>query len=202
MHSIRRPRGRSWLATLDMPAALVAALYLRDASGLKVKAENDFAVPPLEPCVDCDDALIPYATEQAAEAWDLWWSDLLERDPEFRGVPPLVGDPLPELPGDMRALMSTGMSGYQAWFRARKHEFIEGRRESRPPSPVRKIVAQVEGELGCVAAPFDLLISVLPVAGAWGSRVRRDHVLISTVLSGQDAKYAAFLEPVIRELAT
>jgi hypothetical protein len=90
-----------------MPPALTAALYLRDASGLKVK--TDSAVPPLEPRVDRDSALIAHATEQAAEAWDVWWSGLLERNPEFRGVPPLVPDPLPELPADLRALISIGL---------------------------------------------------------------------------------------------
>jgi hypothetical protein len=134
------------MATLDMPPALAAALYLRDASGLK--ARTDFAVPPLEPRVNHDAALIPHVTEQAAEAWDLWWSGLLE---------------------------------------ARR--------------PVGKIVAQVEGELGRAAAPFDLLISILPVTGVWGSRMRHDHVLISRAMSRQDTEFAAFLEPVIRELA-
>jgi hypothetical protein len=199
MHSNGRPRGRSWLATLDMPPALAAALYLRDASGLKVK--TDFAVPQLEPRVDCDSALIAHATEQAAEGWDAWWSGLLERNPEFRGVPPLVPDPLPELPADLRALISIGLPGSQAWFRARKHEFIEDQREGRPRRPVGKIVKQVEADLGRAAAPFDLLISILPVAGVWGSRVRHDHVLISRALSCQDTEFATFLEPVIRELA-
>jgi hypothetical protein len=200
MHAIGRPRGRGWLATLDMPQALVTALYLRDASGLKVGA--DFAVPPLEPRVERDDALVPHATEQAAEAWDLWWSGLLRRDPEFRGVPPMVSDPFPELPMDLRALIGIGLPGSHAWFQARKHEFIEDQRARRPRRPrLGKIVAQVEGELGCVAAPFDLLISVLPVTGVWGSRVRRDHVLVSTALNGRDTEFTTFLEPVIRELA-
>ena len=199
MHSHGRLRGLSWLATLDMPPALAAALYLRDASGLKVK--TDFAVPPLEPRVDRDSALIAHATEQTAQAWDVWWSGLLERNPEFRGVPPLVPDPLPELPADLRALISTGLPNSDAWFRARKHEFIEDQREGRARRPVRKIVAQVEADLGRMAASFDLLISILPVTGVWGSRVRHDHVLISRALSCQDAEFADFLEPVIRELA-
>lgn len=194
--------GRSWQATVDMPSALVAALYLGDASGLQARA--DIVVPPLEPRVDHDGALVPYATEHAAAAWDLWWGGLLERHPEFRGVPPLVPDPFPELHVDLRALIGVGLPGADAWFRARKREYIELiRREGRPRMPaVGEVVRQVEGELGRVAAPFDLLISVLPVAGVWGSRVCRDHVLVSRALSGYDAGFAAFLEPVVRELAS
>jgi hypothetical protein len=99
-----------------MPAALVAALYLRDASGLEVGA--DIAVPPLEPRVDYDSALAPYATEQAAAAWGPWWGGLLERHPEFRGVPPLVPDPFPELAVDLRVLIAIGLPAADAWFQA------------------------------------------------------------------------------------
>ena len=200
MHSNGRLRGPSWLATLDMPPALATALYLRDASGLK-EAGTASAVPPLDPRVDRDAALIAHATEQAAEAWNVWWSGLLERNPEFRGVPPLVPDPLPELPTDLRALISLGLPGSNAWFRARKHEFIEDQREGRSRRPVGKIVKQVEADLGHAAAPFDLLISILPVTGLWGSRACPDHVLISRALSCEETEFVAFLEPVIRELA-
>jgi hypothetical protein len=184
-----------------MPLALVTALYLRDASGLQ--ARSDIAVPPLEPRVDFDGELIPYATEQATAAWGPWWDGLLDRHPEFQGVPPLVPDPFPELPVDLRALIGIGLRGADTWFDARKREDIEViRREGRPRTPaVGEVVRHIEGELGHPAAPFDLLISVLPVTGVWGSRVRRDHVLISRALSGYEAGFAAFLEPVVRELA-
>jgi hypothetical protein len=202
MHSTVRPAGsNSWQATVDMPSTLVAALYLRDACGLEVVA--DVAVPPLEPGVQYDGALVPYATGQAAAAWGPWWDGLLERHPEFRGVPPLVPDPFPELPVDLRALIGVGLPGAEAWFDARKREDIEViRREGRPRMPaVGEVVGQVEGELGRAAAPFDLLISVLPVTGLWGRRARRDHVLVSRALAGHDAGFAAFLEPVVRDLA-
>lgn len=194
--------GRSWQATVDMPPALVAALYVRDASGLEVGV--DTAVPALEPRVELDGDLVRHATEQATAAWAPWWGGLLERHPEFRGVPPLVPDPIPELPVDLRALIAIGLPGADAWFRARKSEDIDViRREGRPRMPpVSEVVRQVEDELGRVAAPFDLLISILPVTGLWGRRVARDHVLASRALSDYDAGFAALLEPVVRELAT
>jgi hypothetical protein len=186
-----------------MPSALVAALYLRDAGGLEVSAE--IAVPPLDPVVDYDGALVPHATEAAAVAWVPWWEGLLERHPEFRGVPPLVPDPFPELPVDLRALIGIGLPAADAWFEARKREDLQVlQRHGRPPAllaPVREIVGEVEGELGRPAAPFDLLISILPVSGVWGRRVRREHVLVSRSLIGYADGFATLLEPVVRELA-
>lgn len=193
----------SWQAIVDMPAALVAALYLRDASGLRVRAE--IAVPPLDPFVGYDGALVSYATEMAAAAWGPWWEGLLERHPEFRGVPPLVPDPFPELPVDLRALIGIGLPAADAWFGARKREDLQVfERHGRPPAllaPVHEIVGQVEDELGRPAAPFDLLISILPVRGVWGRRVRRDHVLVSRSLIGYADGFATLLEPVVRELS-
>ena len=184
-----------------MPSALVVALHLRDASGLDV--HPDVAVPRLHPSVLRDGALARYATMQAAEAWTPWWDGLLERGPEFRGVPQLLPDPLPDLPRDLRTLIVTGLPAANSWFAARKREDIEViRRAGRPRMPnVVEVVKEVEQELGHRAAPFDLLISILPVTGMWARRVRRDHVLVSRELSGFDAGFEAFLEPVVRELA-
>jgi hypothetical protein len=198
----------SWQATTDMPSALVVALYLRDAAGLDVRC--DVAVPRLHPSVIRDDALEPYATDRAAEAWTPWWDRLLERGHEFRGPaqllpgpPPDLPDLLLDLPEDLRALAETGLPAANAWFAARKREDIEViRRAGRPRMPnVVEVVREVEQELGHRAAPFDLLISILPVTGMWARRVRRDHVLVSRELSGFDAGFEAFLEPVVRELA-
>ena len=184
-----------------MPSALVVALHLRDAAGLDVR--SDVVVPRLLPSVIHDGALEPYATAQAAEAWTPWWDGLLERGQELRGVPLLLSDPPPDLPEDLRALIATGLPAANAWFAARKREDIEViRRAGRPRMPnVVEVVKEVEQELGHRAAPFDLLISILPVTGMWAKRVRRDHVLVSRELSGFDAGFEAFLEPVVRELA-
>jgi hypothetical protein len=164
---------------------------------------SDVAVPRLFPSVMRDDALEPYATAQAAEAWPPWWEGLLDRGQELRGVPLFLSDPPPDLPEDLRALIVTGLPAANAWFAARMRVDIEViRRAGRPRMPnVVEVVKEVEQELGRRAAPFDLLISILPVTGMWAKRVRRDHVLVSRELSGFDAGFEAFLEPVVRELA-
>ena len=197
---------RSWRASIDTPHALVAALHIRDAAALDVVGATPGtpAVPPLEPAVALDPQLVPHATWAAAAAWSGWWGSMLNRHPEFRGVPPLVPDPFPELDVDLRALIGVGQPAADQWFNARKHEDIEELRRTGRPGPfidLNGIVRGVEEELGRTAAPFDLVISVLPVAGLWGSRVRRDHVLISRTLSRHRGGVQAFLEPVVRELA-
>jgi hypothetical protein len=202
-------KGRpSWRVMVDMPRTLVVALHLRDAAGLQVRGAH--TVPSLEPFVDLDGALVSYAGEAAAEAWALWWDGLLDRHPEFSGVPPLVPDPFPELAVDLRALIGIGLPAADAWFEARKHEDMQERlrrqrrnegRTHSPITPVAQLVNELEEELGRPVAPFDLLISILPVRGVWGRRVRRDHVLISKSLIEYVDGAAALLEPVVRELA-
>jgi len=184
-----------------MPSALVVALHLRDAADLDVRP--DVIVPRLHPSVIRDGALEPYATARATAAWTPWWDGLLERGQEFRIAPQLAPDPAADLPEDLRALIAAGLPAANAWFAARKREDIEFiRHAGRPRMPnVVEVVKEVEQELGRRAAPFDLLISILPVTGMWARRVRRDHVLVSRELSGFDAGFEAFLEPVVRELA-
>lgn len=178
---------------------------------------RDPVVPPLDPAVPYDAALVPYATATAAEAWRTWWSSLLNRHPEFRGVPPLVPDPFPELPIDLRALIGIGLSRADAWFNDRKARELDRLRQASSEAaradaaarhhrrahalPLGGVVRQVEREQGHSAAPFDLLISILPVHGRWAARVRRDHVLISGGLADYDAGVTAFLGPVVRDLA-
>jgi hypothetical protein len=91
----------------------------------------------------------------------------------------------------------------EAWCDARKREDLDQLRATGRPLtlPIGKVVQEVEREQGRTAAPFDLLISILPVYGIWGRRVRRDHVLISRELSREAAEVEAFLAPVVRELA-
>lgn len=192
-----------------MPNALVAALHMRDAAVLDVfdPVPGTVAVPPLDPAVEPNADLVPHATARAAAAWRDWWESLLNRHPEFQGVPPLVPDPFPELDADLRALIGIGLPAADAWFETEKRRERAELRSTRWPSlhavdtDFGDIVRGVEAELGRTAEPFDLLISILPVAGLWGRRVRRDHVLMSRALADHRAGLRTLLEPVVRELA-
>jgi hypothetical protein len=188
--------------TTDMPWPLMIALHVRDAAGLEVR--SDVVVPQLVPEVPLDGALAPYATEDAAAQWGEWWDSLLDRHPEFDGLPPRLLDRFPPLPEHLRALIEVELPTAEAWYNARKREDLDQLRATgRPPAvlPIGRVVQEVERELGRPAAPFDLLISLLPVYGSWGRRVRRDHVLISRGLGREAAEFEAFLAPVVRELA-
>jgi hypothetical protein len=83
-----------------MPWQLMIALHVRDAAGLEVR--SDVVVPQLVPEVPLDGALVPYATEDAAAQWGEWWDSLLDRHPEFGGLPPLLVDRFPALPEHLR----------------------------------------------------------------------------------------------------
>jgi hypothetical protein len=164
----------------------------------------DVVVPPLDPAVPLDCALVPYATEAAAGLWGDWWESLLDRHPEVDGVPPLLRDTLPLLPEPLRPLLAAGLDAANAWYAEREREDFDERRfgdRFGAALPIGGIVREIERELGRPAAPFNLLISIVPVKGVWGRRVRFDHVMISKALCREAGGFAAFIEPVVRELA-
>jgi hypothetical protein len=193
----------SWQASEGMPQALMTALYLRDAAGLEVRAAT--VVPPLEPRVDLDAGLALYATEDAASDWVDWWESFLDPHPEVSGVPQVLLAPLfeLELSGDLRRLIEAGHDDAQSWLHERAHEYVQ--RRIREPHSNRILITlvtrEVEKRLGRRAAPFRLRVSVLPVEGEWGRRVRSGHVLVSNHLRADVEAFRAFIEPVIEDLA-
>jgi hypothetical protein len=193
----------SWRASEGMPQALMTALYLRDAAGLDVHVNT--VVPPLEPHVDLDARLALYATGPAARDWTDWWESLLDPHPEISGVPLLVLDPIvsADVSGDLRWLIDAGYHDAQAWLSERSRTYAQERIHS-PHSDrilITHITRAAEQRLGRRAAPFRFRVSVLPVEGAWGRRVRPEHVLVSSRLRADGDAFRAFVEPVIEELA-
>lgn len=190
-----------------MPQSLVIALHLRDAAGLDVVA--DAVVPPLEPAVSLDAALVPYATEQAVAQWAQIWHSMLDKHPEFAEVPPVFAEPLSGLPPALTALVQAGLPNALEWFHAIKREDLQYLRASggRPGRRmgvglgIGEFVRRIEQERGREAAPFMLRISLLPVAGTWARRVRHDHVLLSRSMCEDEGACEAFLDPVLRDLA-
>ena len=197
----------SWQVRTDLAQPLVIALHLRDAAGLDVAA--DAVVPPLEPAVPLDAALVPYATEQAAAQWAQVWQSMLDNHPEFSGVPPVFAEPLHGLPAALTALAKAGLPNALAWFHACKQEDLQYLRASggRPGRRmgvglgIGELVRRIEQDNGREALPFTLRISLLPVAGIWARRVRHGHVLLSRSMCEDEAACEAFLDPVLRDLA-
>jgi hypothetical protein len=193
----------SWQASEGMPQALMTALHLRDAAGLEMRV--DTVVPPLEPRVELDAGLALYATEDAARAWGEWWESLLDPHPEVSGVRSVLLYPQFELAvtGDLLRLVDAGYEDAQFWLRERSHDYVHGLLHE--PHYNRTLITQVtreaEKRLGRRAAPFRLRVSVLPVEGEWGRRVRSGHVLVSAHLRADVEAFRAFVEPVIEDLA-
>jgi hypothetical protein len=197
----------SWQVRINLAQPLVIALHLRDAAGLDVAA--DAVVPPLEPAVPLDAALVPYATEQAAAQWTQVWQSLLDGHPEFSDAPSVFAEPLHGLPAALTALAEAGLPNALAWLDACRQEDLQflrasggrpGRRMGRGLG-ITELVRRIEQENGREAVPFTLRISLLPVAGNWARRVRREHVLLSRSICEDEAACEAFLEPVLRDLA-
>lgn len=193
----------SWRASESMPQALMTALYLRDAAGLDVRVAT--IVPPLDPAVDLDARLALFATEHAARDWAEWWEALLDPHPEIGGIPLVVLDPIltTNLGGDLRRLIEAGYHDAQIWLSERSRAYAQERTHG-PHSDrilITHVTRAVEQRLGRRAAPFRLRISVLPVEGVWGRRVRPGHALVSRRLRADGEAFRAFIEPVIEELA-
>lgn len=189
----------SWSATAGTPVGLVVALYVRDAAGLDVRHAH--GIPPLDPAVPVDAALAPLATIAAAAAWPAWWAAELDAD----GDPlDLVLERAAAVDPELGLLADACSATANRWLRERNREHVESLRPrsgGRRPMPLNDAVAAVESARGRRAEPFRLKISVLPVAGPWGTRVRADSVLVGRHLFGDAERYRAFLDPIVRELA-
>lgn len=192
-----------WQASEGMPQPLMTALYLRDAAGLDVRV--DTVVPPLEPAVDLDARLAMYATEQAARQWAAWWETFFDARTELLGPPMVVLDPMlaTQVGADLLRLIEAGYADSQRWLSDQARAYAQER--VREPHSDRTLITDItreaERRLGHRAAPFRLRISILPVEGAWGRRVRPEHVLASRHLRADTEAFRAFIEPVIEDLA-
>jgi hypothetical protein len=181
---------------IEIPRSLVIGLFVRDAADLRV--ETEFDVPPLAPAVERRALLAPLATAVASEQWARWWEQELARPP---GQGPFAPDPRfgdgPELVDLVRACFDDA----SRWGTARHSEEAEAHRRGEHPDHEGDLVRAVEAETGRKARPFDLRVSELPVAGAFGQRVSATHVLVSRTLRADAEAYGELLTPVIRELA-
>ena len=186
-----------------MSAPLVFALYLRDAAGLGGAGGGGAGVPPLEPAVEWDARLAPFATAGAAAQWSAWWESLQDPADAARARFPSPDGTLSAFGADLQALAAIAAQDAHAWLALRKREYTAGVVGGTDcgRSTVGRVIREVERELGRAAAPFELVISVLPVRGRWGLRARRDHLLASGALRRDAAAFRAFLRPAIDELA-
>lgn len=183
----------SWLIRIDTPVGLLMGLYLRDAAGLQPVVAVE--VPAVVPAVAIRADLAPLAVPAASVQWARWWDQELARqdgpgrgffrpDRGFKGA-------------ELGALVDACHDDAARWSADRHHEASP----LRTPGSENGLVAAVEAEIGRRARPFELTITVLPVAGSAGWRVSAGHVVVSRAFRTDQAAYRPWLTQVLRELA-
>lgn len=176
-----------WQIRVDMPQALVEALYVRDAAVLRPRSVPD--LPALLPHVNGQTAS-DVLTRLASEQWSTWW-ELLLREPTHAVVEDRFLTTVPELRG-----LVAGLHGdARRYVDARKRELAR----RRMGSPLEgRIVDQVERrQRRGLPADFRLQLLEMPLSqpGSW--RLDQDTYLVSTMLCTDEAPYSSWLADVL-----
>ncbi|WP_405584848.1 hypothetical protein [Streptomyces sp. NBC_01190] len=188
----------SWQITIGAPWRLLVGLFVRDAAGLSPVTGID--VPSLVPAVEVRAGLAPWAVGEAAGQWARWWEgELGRREGLARGFSLSDGGfgAGPELDALMRECFDDAVR----WGSARRREEVEAVTRRGSVNSEAELVRTVEAEIGRTVRPFELDVTELPVAGAYGRRVSSGHVVVSRALRADASAYQRWLLPVIRELA-
>ena len=205
----------SWQIGMDQPESLVIGLFVRDVAGLKTRHTW---LPHCVPDIARDTR---EGSAAAAHQWDLWWDKSLsttwigpdQSQEQFAGMwwrEPAF-ESLQSAPA-LREIVARHFDNARQWATDRKQEYIElmigapdprpfhrGRRGGRGLFETR-LVAGLEQDLGRRAQPFQLWITVIPVAGKELWQLDPHHVLLTDELLRDSAEYQARITPVVNAL--
>jgi hypothetical protein len=120
----------------------------------------DPPVPPLHPPVAATTRAVPEAAGQC----ESWWRETLEADQDaLRDLQPPAFAAFDDAPG-LQALLRDQFDAAVAW----SHRSAEsaGKLFRGQGPDLGSVVEQVEWDLGRRSEPFDLRVTVLPVAGS------------------------------------
>ena len=212
---MRDPGRTSWRIGIDQPELLVIGLFVRDVAGLKSRHSW---LPHCAPGVARD---IGEGSAAAAQQWDLWWDRSIStnwngpdqsqeqlagmwwRSPDFES--------LQSAPA-LQEIVARHFDNARQWATDRKQEHIElmiGTPDPRPfdrgPRGGRgldetRLVAGLERNLGRRAQPFQLRITVIPVAGKELWQLDPHHVLLTDELLRDSVGYRGRITPVLQTL--
>ena len=211
-----REHGRtSWEIVIDQPEPLVIGLFVRDVAGLKSRHSW---LPHCEPDIARANG---EGSALAAHQWDLWWDRSISNNwngpdqsqEHLAGmwwIPPDF-ESLQSFPA-LQEVVASHFDNARQWARDRKQEHIElmigtpdprpfhrGRRGGRGLDHTR-LVAGLERDLGRGVQPFELGITVIPVAGKELWRLDPHHVLLTDELLSNSAEYRARITPILQAL--
>jgi len=205
----------SWQIGMDQPENLVIGLFVRDVAGLKTRHTW------LPHCTPGIARASGEGSAAAADQWDLWWDKSLSttwngpdqsqeqlagmwwREPDFES--------LQSAPA-LQEIVARHFDNARQWATDRKQEHIElmigpadprpfhrGRRGGRGLEETR-LVAGLERDLGRRAQPFQLGITVIPVAGKELWQLDPHHVLLTDELLRDSVEYRGRITPVVQAL--
>lgn len=205
----------SWQIRMDQPESLVIGLFVRDVAGLKTRHTW---LPHCVPDIACDKR---EGSEAAAHEWDLWWDRSISdtwngldqsQDPlaGMRWLTP--GAESLQSASALQELVARHFDEARQWVTDRKQEHIELMMGTPDPRPFHRgrrggrglyetrLVAGLEQDLGRRAQPFQLWITVIPVAGKELWQLDPHHVLLTDELLRDSAEYQARITPVVKAL--
>lgn len=195
--SERVPQG--WRASGGTSWPLSVALYIRDVYGLP--ATRPFFVPPMSPAVPEHIPVTGPAGDIAlADEWVHWFGELVRSRASIYDVAGLLLEE--RSPAFRQAVENRLPQATEAAEKAKRYEVDQWRaRRDSPGLALPKLVHSIEKELGRKAAPFNLEIRILPVAGLWLHQVAPSCVLMSFEIQSDPDAMGRLLGPIVRELA-
>jgi len=198
---------------MDQPENLVIGLFVRDVAGLKT---SHTWLPHCSPGVARANG---EGSAEAAHQWDLWWDKSLStswngpdqsqeqlagmwwREPDFESL---------ESAPALQEIVARHFDDARQWATDRKQEHLElmigtpdprpfhrGRRGGRGLFETR-LVSGLERDLGRRAQPFELRITVIPVAGKELWQLDPNHVLLTDELLRDSVEYRRRITPVVQ----
>ena len=205
----------SWQIGIDQPENLAIGLFVRDVAGLKTRHSW---LPHCAPGIARDNG---EGSAAAADQWDLWWDRSISTNwnrPDqsqdqlagMRWIPPDF-ESLQSAPA-LQEIVAKHFDNARQWATDRQQDHIElmigtpdprpfhrGRRGGRGLEETR-LVAGLERDLGRRAQPFQLRITVIPVAGRELWQLDPHHVLLTDELLRDSVEYRGRITPFLQAL--
>ena len=189
----------SWQGSEGSSWPLAVALFIRDVYALP--ATKPFFVPPMDPQVPEHIPVVGPAGDGAlADEWAVWFDSLVGTRASIHESAGLM---LEERTSAFRQAVENQLEPAVAAAEAfRNHDALDMRNGWKTDGPILpKLVRSIEKEQGHKAAPFDLEIRILPVAGTWLHQVAPQRVLTNRATRSDPAELRRLLGPIVRELA-